>query len=65
MVHGIEDSKEPKDLKDRELILLWREMGRKRDVGRLFQLEEGAEPENDFEHWYVAVYGELEKRKLL
>lgn len=65
MVHGIDAGKEPKDLEEKDLIFLWREMGRNRDVSRLFQLEEGAEPENDFEHRYVAVYGELVNRRLL
>ena len=65
MLHSIDAGKEPKNLEDKDLIFLWREMGRNRDVSRLFELEEGAEPENAFEHSYVAVYGELANRRLL
>lgn len=64
MGHGIDAGKEPKNLEDKDLIFLWREMGRNRDVSRLFELEEGAKPENDFEHRYVVVYGELVRREL-
>ncbi len=67
MVHGIEDGKKPSELSDKELIFLWREMGRNRGVhDRLFALEEGALPEvgNAFEEQYVAIYEELKSRNL-
>ncbi len=66
MTYSGNDEENLSELPVKDLIRLWREMGRNRDFKRLFELEEGAEPkEGDaFERRYVAVWEMLKKHNL-